>query len=89
MRLRSKYPDLTLDIYGSAGLWGRADYLNVEELRKIAGLTFHGAVSQEELATVYREAGLLVIPSISFDAFESGRQSAIIRSASDGSCHGE
>gem|GEM_PF-203903 len=68
--LRSRYPALRLDVYGSAALWGRENYLDPQQLeRMVPGLTFHGAVSQVELAKAYQLAGLLIAPSIYFDAF--------------------
>ena len=68
-QLKSRFPELKLDIYGTASLWGREDYFDVEQAKTISGLTFHGAVSQSSLAEAFRGAGLAVLPSIYFDAF--------------------
>lgn len=68
--LKHRFPKLTLDVYGSAKLWGRAPLFDEAEIsRKVPGLRFHGNVSQVELAAAYRSAGICVIPSIWFDPF--------------------
>ncbi|MCB0357976.1 MAG: glycosyltransferase [Bdellovibrionales bacterium] len=68
--LTGRFPALTLDVYGSSAMWGREEYLDIKSLaRAFPRLTFHGAVSQQTLAEAYRTAGLLVQPSIYFDAF--------------------
>lgn len=62
--------DVTLDIYGSASLWGRTPLFNEKEVEaQIPGITFHGAVNQETLVSAYQTAGLCVTPSIWFDTF--------------------
>ncbi len=68
-KLRSRRPELTLDIYGSAKMWGREDYFDVSQAASVPGLKFHGAVPQKILAEAYQQAGLLVLPSIWFDSF--------------------
>lgn len=68
--LKQKYPDLKLDVYGSAALWGRKPFFDETEIaRQIPGITFHGAVKQEELARSLSTAGFSVVPSIWFDPF--------------------
>lgn len=70
IQLKRFFPQLTLDIYGSAALWGRGDYFNVSDVEKaVSGLTFHGAVQQAVIAKAFSEAGLLVSPSIYFESF--------------------
>ena len=68
--LRQVYPNLTLDVYGSASLWNRAEYMNISELAtSIPGLVFHGKVDQLTVANAFRSAGICVVPSIWFDSF--------------------
>lgn len=67
--LKQCFPQLRLDIYGSAQLWSREDYFAIDQAREIPGINFHGAVSQAELAVAFRKGGLLVAPSIFYDAF--------------------
>lgn len=68
--LKSKYPDLTLDIYGSSDLWGRAKLFDEADIsRRVPGLTFHGKVPQETVGRAMSNAGICVIPSIWFDPF--------------------
>ncbi len=67
---QQKYPDLTLDIYGSSAMWGRENYFNTEEAeRNVPGIKFHGSVSQRQVAEVFRSAGASIVPSIFFDSF--------------------
>ncbi len=69
--LIKKYPDLILDVYGSASLWGQKQTLFDEKeiTNQYKNIIFHGAVSQDEVAQAFREAGLCVIPSRWFDCF--------------------
>jgi len=68
--LKSAYPDLSLEIFGSSSLWSRKDYLDIENLSKqIPGLVFHGKTNQREIAAGFRRAGLCVVPSIWFDPY--------------------
>lgn len=68
--LKSRYPKLTLDVYGSAALWGREPMFDEAQLqRSIPGLVFHGARPQSEIAHAYGTAGIAVVPSIWFDPF--------------------
>jgi glycosyltransferase involved in cell wall biosynthesis len=68
--LKTKYPQLTLDVYGSASLWGRDVMFNEKEIaEQVPGITFHGNVAQAEIAAAYRTAGIAVVPSIWFDPF--------------------
>ena len=68
--LKAKYPDLTLDVYGSAALWGREEFLDSAKLeRQVSGLKFHGNVAPSVLAQAYQQAGICVYPSIWFEPF--------------------
>lgn len=68
--LKQKLPRLSLDVYGSAELWGREPVFDTRTLmQQLPGVTFHGAVSQKELAQAFCGAGLLVFPSIWFETF--------------------
>lgn len=68
--LKSKYPDLELEIFGSSSLWSRGDYLDIAQLTStIPGLTFHGKTSQSEIAKGFRRSGICVVPSIWFDPY--------------------
>ncbi len=68
--LKQKYPDLLLDVYGSADLWGRDRYIDPEDLQKrIPDLTFHGKQPQTVISEAFRTAGICVVPSIWFDPF--------------------
>ena len=68
--LKPRFPDLSLDIYGTAQLWKRDNYFDVEGVvSKLPDCTLHGAVPQSQLAEVYRNAGLIVQPSIFFESF--------------------
>ncbi len=71
MDLLRKYPDLILDVYGSASLWGQKQTLFDEKeiSRQYPNIKFHGAVSQDEVAKAFREAGVCIIPSRWFDCF--------------------
>lgn len=70
VQLLQKYPDLKLDVYGSADLWGRKEMLQTEEIsRQLPNLTFHGKVSQTIISEAFRSAGVCVVPSIWFDPF--------------------
>lgn len=70
LALRGKYPRLTLDVYGSSEMWGRAPLFDYNKLEaECSGLKFHGAVAQPVVAKALREAGLCVIPSRWFDSF--------------------
>jgi glycosyltransferase involved in cell wall biosynthesis len=68
--LRAKYPDLLLDVYGSASLWSRTEYLDIESLaRQVPGLSFHGKQGQTVIADGLRRSALCVVPSIWFDPY--------------------
>lgn len=68
--LKRRFPALTLDLYGSASLWGREPYLNSTEIeRSIPGIKFHGKVTQSIIAKALAKAGICVVPSIWFDPF--------------------
>lgn len=70
VKILTQFPDATLEIYGSASLWGADEWLNHKEIeRQLPGVTFHGSVSQEELAAALRQAGVCVVPSRWFDSF--------------------
>ena len=69
-RLVAEMPQLKLDVYGSAALWGREPFFDEQEVaRSVPGITFHGAVSQKVLAESLATAGLSVVPSIWFDPY--------------------
>ncbi len=68
--LKSKYPDLELEVFGSSSLWSRTDYLNTEQLAaQLPGLIFHGKRTQHEIAEGFRRSGICVVPSIWFDPY--------------------
>ena len=70
VHLKHKYPDLSLNIYGSASLWGRKPFIDENEIQKnVRGVTFHGKVTQDAIADAYKKAGICVVPSIWFEAF--------------------
>ena len=70
MDLKSKYPDLELEVFGSSSLWARKDYLDIDTLSKqIPGLTFHGKTGQQEIAMGFKRSGICVVPSIWFDPY--------------------
>ncbi len=70
VELKSKYPQLELEVFGSSSLWSRSDYLNTEQLAaQIPGLIFHGKRTQHEIAEGFRRAGICVVPSIWFDPY--------------------
>lgn len=69
-QLKARFPDLTLDIYGSADLWGRERMFDERKVeQQLPGVHFHGKTSQGIIADAYRSAGICVIPSIWFDPF--------------------
>lgn len=69
-KLKQKYSDLTLDVYGSAALWHRDEFINPEEIqRALPGIVFHGSVPPVELVPAYQRAGICVVPSIWFEPF--------------------
>lgn len=70
VELKSKYPQLELEVFGSSSLWSRSDYLNTEQLAaQIPGLIFHGKRTQQEIAEGFRRSGICVVPSIWFDPY--------------------
>lgn len=69
-RLKPKHHQLSLDVYGSAALWGRENFFDPAALQQqLPGVLFHGAVAPQTLAHAYRGAGLLVYPAIWPEAF--------------------
>ncbi len=69
-RLKSQFPDITLDVFGSSGLWGREKMFDEEQIQKsLPGIVFHGKTPQVRIAEAYSRAGICVIPSIWFDPF--------------------
>ncbi|MDZ4784743.1 MAG: glycosyltransferase [bacterium] len=73
MILKSNFPELTLDIFGSAAMWSRQEYLNLEDYQtKIPGLRYHGKVSPTRMAQAFQGAGLCIAPSIWFETFGLG-----------------
>lgn len=68
--LKPKYPKLTLDVYGSAALWGREPMFDEKQIQaSIPGVVFHGAQPRAVIAQAYGRAGIGVVPSIWFDPF--------------------
>jgi glycosyltransferase involved in cell wall biosynthesis/Tfp pilus assembly protein PilF len=68
-RLKTKFPQATLDLYGGASLWGGQEYLNAEAITaQIPGVTFHGVQSQDVIIEALRRATCAVCPSIWFEA---------------------
>ncbi len=68
--LKPVYPEISLDIYGSADLWGRAPIFDTALLEsQLPGVKFFGAVPQSQLAAGFRAAGICVFPSIWFETF--------------------
>ncbi|RMG44284.1 MAG: glycosyltransferase [Candidatus Dadabacteria bacterium] len=68
--LKQKYPDLKLDLYGSASLWGREKFLDDKAIEaQLPDVKFYGKQPQSVIADAYRKAGICVVPSIWFDPF--------------------
>ena len=68
--LKPRFPQLTLEVYGSASLWSRSEYLDIEQLSKaIPGLLFRGKQPQHQIVSGLQSAGLCVVPSIWFDPY--------------------
>lgn len=68
--LQQKYPKLTLDVYGSASLWGREKIFDEQEVeRQLPRVKFHGKQPQHVVAQALGRSGICVIPSIWFDPF--------------------
>lgn len=69
-QLKPKFPQLSLDVFGSAAQWGRESIFNQTEIeQQLPGVKFHGGVSQERLAEGFCAAGICVFPSIWFETF--------------------
>lgn len=69
-KLKSHYPNLTLSIYGSAGLWNRESIFDERGIEQaISGVKFYGAQPQAIIADAYRRSGFAVMPSIWFESF--------------------
>jgi glycosyltransferase involved in cell wall biosynthesis len=70
VELKAKYPNLELEVFGSASLWSRPDYLDIAQLSlQVPGLIFHGKKTQREIADGFRRSGICVVPSIWFDSY--------------------
>lgn len=70
LNLKVKYPDLSLDVFGSSSLWSRDEYLNIEELKAtVSGLYFHGNAPQRDIAEALGRSGICVVPSMWFDPY--------------------
>lgn len=70
LALKQKFHDLQLDVFGSAALWSREDYLDLEQLKQaVPGVIFHGKASQQQIAGTLGQAGICVVPSIWFDPY--------------------
>jgi glycosyltransferase involved in cell wall biosynthesis len=62
--LKQHVPDLTLDIYGSGAMWNHGDHFENELRKWVEGIvTFHGAVSRQEMPRIYSEHSILILPS--------------------------
>jgi glycosyltransferase involved in cell wall biosynthesis len=69
-QLKPRIPQLTLDVYGSAAMWGREAIFDQPSLEaQLPGVKFKGAVDQTQLAQAYAGAGIFVFPSIWFECF--------------------
>ena len=69
-QLKPRIPQLTLDVYGSAGMWGREPIFDQAALEsQLPGVKFKGAVDQVHLAQAYAGASIFVFPSIWFECF--------------------
>lgn len=69
IQLKQKFPNLTLDLFGSADLWGQQNYLDINAIHNaIPGIRFHGAAKQEVVVQALRQSGIALIPSIWFEA---------------------
>lgn len=70
MKLKAKYPKLSIDVYGSSSLWSRKEYLNIDELKRaLPDVHFHGKTPQATIAEGFGRAGICVIPSLWFDPY--------------------
>lgn len=76
--VRQRYPDATLDIYGSGRSEDKLRAL-VAEL-ELSGVTFHGRVGAQEMAAALEGGGILVnssevdnMPHVIIEAFAAGR----------------
>jgi glycosyltransferase involved in cell wall biosynthesis len=68
--LKARFPDLELDVFGDAGLWGRENYFDPRAVEAAEpSIRFHGRVAQDRLCRAYNESTICVIPSIWFDPF--------------------
>jgi len=64
------FPDLEIDIFGSASLWSRDDYLDLPGIMAaVPGVHFHGKATQSRIAQAMGRAGICVVPSIWFDPY--------------------
>jgi glycosyltransferase involved in cell wall biosynthesis len=69
-RLRQTFPHLQLEVFGSASLWSRQEYLDTTALAAaLPGLVFHGRRSQREIVQGLQRCGVCVVPSIWFDPY--------------------
>lgn len=67
-QLKAKYPEIFLDIYGSASLWDREEFIDEKAVQESCpGITFHGKVKQTVIADAYANSGICAVPSIWFD----------------------
>lgn len=70
LNLSIKYPDLSLDVFGTSDLWSREEFLDIQELQSaVSGIRFHGKAPQHEIAQALRSAGICVVPSMWFDPY--------------------
>lgn len=63
--LKQNIPDLSLNIYGSATMWNHGnDYERYLRSHAAGLVTFHGAISYQEMPRVFSENSILVLPSM-------------------------
>ncbi|HTY21341.1 MAG TPA: glycosyltransferase [Geobacteraceae bacterium] len=64
-KIREEIPEATLLVCGSSAMWGEAPYLDQEQIsRSLPEISFLGAVPQKELAQLFADSALGVIPTI-------------------------
>jgi glycosyltransferase involved in cell wall biosynthesis len=62
--LKQHIPDLTLDLYGSGAMWNHGDHFENELKKWVEGVvTFHGAVSRQEMPRIFSQHSILILPS--------------------------
>ncbi len=70
IKLKETFPNLTLDIYGSASLWDREEFLEKKKIENsVTGIKFFGKVKKEKVAEAFMKGTIVVVPSIWFETF--------------------